>query len=124
MKPLSQHAVAELQELEANGAEPRNGMNPGVVDLLCRRGLVAVVVKPSPYPTHKGMHIEHLAITELGRAELRIVELVEALNAFLRAPSVGSNGPGSSTIVVQEFNLREARRLSALYTPATKETTR
>ena len=36
-------------------------------------------------------------------------ELLEALSAFLRAPSVGSNGPGSSTIVVQDFNLRAAR---------------
>jgi hypothetical protein len=36
-------------------------------------------------------------------------ELLEALQAFLRAPSVGSDGPGSSTIVVQDFNLRAAR---------------
>ncbi len=36
-------------------------------------------------------------------------ELLAALEAFLRAPSVGSNGPGSSTIVVQDFNLRAAR---------------
>lgn len=36
-------------------------------------------------------------------------ELLEALESFLRAPSVGSNGPGSSTIVVQDFNLRAAR---------------
>lgn len=36
-------------------------------------------------------------------------ELVEALAAFLRAPSVGSDKPGSSTIVVQDFNLRAAR---------------
>lgn len=36
-------------------------------------------------------------------------DLLEALSAFLRAPSVGSNGPGSSTIVVQDFNLRAAR---------------
>ena len=36
-------------------------------------------------------------------------ELLEALEAFLRAPSVGSGGPGSSTIVVQDFNLRAAR---------------
>ncbi len=36
-------------------------------------------------------------------------ELLDALESFLRAPSVGSGGPGSSTIVVQEFNLRAAR---------------
>lgn len=54
--------------------------------------------------------------SEYGRRSLanaRLVaaapELLEALNAFLRAPSIGSEGPGSSTIVVQEFNLRAAR---------------
>lgn len=36
-------------------------------------------------------------------------ELLEALQAFLRAPHIGSGGPGSSTIVVQDFNLRAAR---------------
>ena len=35
-------------------------------------------------------------------------ELLEALESFLRAPSVGSAGPGSITIVVQEFNMRAA----------------
>ena len=35
-------------------------------------------------------------------------DLLEALKAFLRAPSIGSSGPGSVTIEVQEFNLREA----------------
>lgn len=47
-----------------------------------------------------------------GDANARLIaaapELLEALNAFLRAPSIGSSGPGSSTIVVQEFNLRAA----------------
>ena len=36
-------------------------------------------------------------------------ELLEALRAFLRAPSLGSAGPGSVTIAVQDFNLRAAR---------------
>jgi hypothetical protein len=36
-------------------------------------------------------------------------DLVNALKSFLRAPSVGSNGPGSTTIVVQDFNLKAAR---------------
>lgn len=36
-------------------------------------------------------------------------DLLEALESFLRAPSVGSNGPGSATIVVQDFNLKAAR---------------
>lgn len=35
-------------------------------------------------------------------------ELLEALESFLRAPSIGSNGPGSATIVVQEYNVRAA----------------
>lgn len=39
----------------------------------------------------------------------QIDELLEALKSFLRAPSVGSNGPGSTTIVVQDFNLKAAR---------------
>lgn len=36
-------------------------------------------------------------------------DLVEALEAFLRAPSIGSNGPGSITIEVQKFNIDAAR---------------
>ena len=36
-------------------------------------------------------------------------ELLEALESFLRAPSAGSSGPGSLTIIVQDFNLRAAR---------------
>ncbi len=35
-------------------------------------------------------------------------ELLEALKSFLRAPSIGSDGPGSSTIVIQEYNRRAA----------------
>jgi len=45
-------------------------------------------------------------ILELDR---RIRELEEILHAFLRAPSVGSDGPGSSTIVVQEYHIKAAR---------------
>ena len=36
-------------------------------------------------------------------------DLLKALESFLRAPSIGSNGPGSLTIVVQDFNLDAAR---------------
>ncbi len=36
-------------------------------------------------------------------------DLLAALRAFLRAPSVGSDGPGSITIVVQDFNMQAAR---------------
>jgi hypothetical protein len=35
--------------------------------------------------------------------------MLEALRAFLRAPSIGSNGPGSVTIEVTTFNLEAAR---------------
>ena len=36
-------------------------------------------------------------------------ELLEALKAFLRAPSSGSSGPGYSTIEVTNFNFKAAR---------------
>jgi len=42
-------------------------------------------------------------------ANARIRELEKILHSFLRAPSVGSDGPGSSTIVVQEYHIRAAR---------------
>lgn len=35
-------------------------------------------------------------------------ELLAALESFLRAPSIGSNGPGSVSIEVQSFNLKAA----------------
>ena len=41
--------------------------------------------------------------------EAENARLQEVVKAFLRAPHVGSDGPGSSTIVIQEFHLREAR---------------
>lgn len=40
-------------------------------------------------------------------------DLLRALESFLRAPSIGSNGPGTATIVVQDFNLRAAERAIA-----------
>jgi hypothetical protein len=36
-------------------------------------------------------------------------DLLEAVKSYLRCPSVGSDGPGSSTIVVQEFNRKAAQ---------------
>ncbi len=55
----------------------------------------------------------HTPISNGDNQDARLIaaapELLEALQAFLRAPSVGSDGPGSSTIVVQDFNLRAAR---------------
>ena len=35
-------------------------------------------------------------------------EILAALKSYLRAPSIGSDGPGSSTIVIQEFYRRAA----------------
>jgi len=35
--------------------------------------------------------------------------LVKSLESFLRCPSVGSDGPGSSTLRVMDFNLDDAR---------------
>lgn len=37
-----------------------------------------------------------------------IKQALGALESFLRCPSIGNNGPGSSTIVIQDFNLRRA----------------
>lgn len=42
-------------------------------------------------------------------ANARISELEEILHAFLRAPSTGSDDPGSHTIVVQDFNIKAAK---------------
>ena len=44
-----------------------------------------------------------------GRLIAAAPELLEALESFLRAPHIGSSGPGSCTIEVQEFNLKAAR---------------
>lgn len=44
----------------------------------------------------------------------REIALEAALQAFLRAPSIGSSGPGSVTIEVQTFNLKAARAALAL----------
>lgn len=49
------------------------------------------------------------AAATLNRCGETARELLAALQAFLRAPSIGSDGPGSLTIVVQEFNLKAAR---------------
>lgn len=36
-------------------------------------------------------------------------DLLAALQAFMRAPSIGSSGPGSVTIEIQSFILNDAR---------------
>ena len=44
-------------------------------------------------------------------AEVTREELAEVIKAFLRAPHIGSDGPGSSTVVIQEYHFREARTI-------------
>lgn len=55
--------------------------------------------------------VEHL--TEEDKANARLIaaapELLEALESFLRCPSVGSDGPGTSTLRVMDYNLKAAR---------------
>lgn len=67
--PLTAHALAELRDL-TRGPEPRQSINPGVVNRLLREALVESVDLPSPYPTHKRRLIEHLRITDAGLAAL------------------------------------------------------
>ena len=57
-------------------------------------------------------------INEVHNLRKQRKDLLEALEAFLRAPNIGSNGMGSSTIEVQDYHLRDAREAIAL---ATKE---
>lgn len=45
----------------------------------------------------------------LNHTNVKLQELVEAAESFLRAPSIGSDGPGSCTIVVQEYNIRRVK---------------
>ena len=64
-----------------------------------------------------------LSVAEDGEKGLLIAsapDLLDALRAFLRAPSVGSAGPGSVTIAVQDFNLRAARAAIAKVTGCKK----
>lgn len=67
IRPLSDHARAELKDMR-NKPVPRNSVNPGVSARLLRDALVESVQLPSPFKTHKGALIEHLQITEAGRA--------------------------------------------------------
>ena len=65
--PLSEHAKLELQDI-ARKPIPRQSVNPGVANRLLRESLVESYEAKSPFPTHKGKLIEHLRITEAGRA--------------------------------------------------------
>ena len=64
--PLSSHALAELKDIALHPV-PSCAVNPGVANRLLRERLVMTVDLPSPYKTHKGRSIAHLAITAAGR---------------------------------------------------------
>lgn len=68
--PLSAHAKEILRGL-AIAERPCSLINPGVVNRLQREGLAEVVQMRSPFPTHaQNRMIEHLRITDAGRATL------------------------------------------------------
>jgi hypothetical protein len=52
-------------------------------------------------------------VAERNALRAEVAALREALKAFLRAPSIGSSGPGSVTIEVASFNLKAAREALA-----------
>lgn len=68
LRPLSPDAIQVLRSLIREGARARQTINPGIVNRLFRGALVLSVMLRSPYKTHKGAEIEHLAITEAGRS--------------------------------------------------------
>lgn len=72
MKPLSEHALAELRDIVTKPV-PSCGVNPGVIAKLLREGLVEVVELPSPFLTHQMAGIKttsHLKATATGRARI------------------------------------------------------
>jgi len=69
MKPLSEHALAELRDIVAKPV-PNCAVNPGVANKLLREGLVEEVQLRSPFATHAGKLIGHLKATATGRARI------------------------------------------------------
>jgi hypothetical protein len=70
MSPISAHAVAELRDI-AYSPVPAQSINPGVTTRLLQEDLVSLVLLDSPFPNHKKGHkIQHLHVTEAGRALL------------------------------------------------------
>lgn len=67
--PLSKHALDQLASI-GRGATPCSDVNPGVIDRLLREALVEIVQLPSPFVWHRGKLINHLQITDAGRARL------------------------------------------------------
>ena len=68
-KPLSAHALAELQNL-ARAPEPCTGINPGVIRKLTTEGLATIIQAPSPFKIDRGKPRNHLQITGAGRLRL------------------------------------------------------
>jgi|WetSurMetagenome_2_1015567.scaffolds.fasta_scaffold157851_2 hypothetical protein len=75
--PLTEAAKKVLREI-ARAPMPRQEVNPGVADRLCREALVEDRDLPSPYKTRKGM-VKHLAITEAGQRVLNPPALAAAI---------------------------------------------
>ncbi len=73
-KPLTDHAREKLATL-LDGDRPCQEFNDGVVDRLIRepQPLAVIVDGPNPYPSSrkKNPTINHLRITDAGRAELK-----------------------------------------------------
>ncbi len=68
--PLSEHAIGVLRDLAKSGPKPRQEFNPGVINRLFREDLIANIMLPSPYTSHKGGKCEHVRITDEGRAAI------------------------------------------------------
>lgn len=68
-RPLSEHAIRALRSLDPL-PKPCVSYNPSVVHRLMRDNLVEVVRLPSPFHTHKGKLIQHMRLTDSGRAVL------------------------------------------------------
>jgi hypothetical protein len=66
--PLSAHALGVLRDL-LRGAKPTHKINPGVVNRLCREGLVRIEMRDSPYKTRRG-EIAFAVITASGKFRL------------------------------------------------------
>lgn len=76
--PLSDDARYTLHLLAECGPQPQQELNQGLADRLLRGALVKSVMLPSPYAKNRGKPIEHVRVTELGRAEARSRQALRA----------------------------------------------